>query len=96
MGNSLIDVVMPFDEVRVLDALNGLNANTIKKRDCIPWPDIKEGGNNKANVRTNLYSAVHPANFGQAFDGCLQGFAMGFKKKTRTCFWQFAQPDNTH
>ncbi len=80
MGNSFIDIVMPLDEVGVLDALNGLNANSIKKRDWISWPDINEGSNNTANVGADLYNALHPANFTQAFDGCLQGFAMEFNK----------------
>jgi hypothetical protein len=71
MGNSLIDIVMPLDEVGVLDALNGLNADSIKKRDWVSWPDIKEGGNNAANVDAKLYTAVHSANFTQAFGGCL-------------------------
>jgi hypothetical protein len=78
---------VPLDEFSMLDALNHLDANSIKQRDGISWNDIEKSGDNTATVCANLDNAVLVTNFTHAFDGCLQHFAMGFNKIELTLFF---------
>jgi hypothetical protein len=48
---------MPADEVEILDELDGLDADAVKQRDRIAWPDAKKGRNYAAHICAFFYDA---------------------------------------
>ncbi len=71
---------MPADEVKILDKLDGLDADAVKQRDRIAWPDDKRGHNHAALVCANFYDAFHACDFSQPLDRCLQLLAVALNE----------------
>jgi hypothetical protein len=71
---------MPLDEFRMLDYLNGLDANRVKQGDRISSSNIEDGGDDTADVCATFHDAFHILSFTQTFDGGLDRLAMRFDK----------------
>jgi hypothetical protein len=67
---------VPADEVEILDEHNGLDADAVKQRDGIAWPDVEKGHNYAAHICANFYDAFYACDFVQPLDRCLQRIAV--------------------
>jgi hypothetical protein len=68
LRNPIADVIVPLDELRMLDAFNCFDANSIEQRDRIAGPDIKKSSDDAADVCTNLDNTIHGGDLSQSFD----------------------------
>ena len=71
---------MPVDEVKILDELDGLDADAVKQRYGIAWSDIEKGRNYAAHICANFYDAFHAYDLAQPLDCCLQCLAVALNE----------------
>ena len=75
-----LDFGAPLDEISMLDHLNCLDANTVEQRDWISSLNIKDCGNDTADVRADFDDAFHVLDFSQTFDGGFDSLTLRFNK----------------
>ncbi len=80
MGNIFADLRVPTDEVEILDELDGLDADAVKQRDGIAWPDVEKVRNYPAHICANFYDAFHACDLAQPLDRCLQRLAVALNE----------------
>ncbi len=80
LGNIFADLRVPADKVKILDELNGLDADAVKQKDGIAWPNVKKGLNYAAHICANFYDAFHVCDLAQPLDCCLQRLAVALNE----------------
>ena len=71
---------MPFDEIRMFDYFDGLDASGVEQGDGIPGTDVVDGSDYAADVCTNFDDAFHILDFAQTFDGGFDRFTVRFNE----------------
>jgi hypothetical protein len=79
LGNFATDIVMPPDEVWVLDDFDCLDTNAVKQRNRISHLNIEQRSDHTTNICVDFYNDIHIANLPKTSDGQLLRLLMGLK-----------------
>jgi hypothetical protein len=83
------DFGVPLDEVRMFDYFNGLDTSGVEQGDGIPGPDVEDGSDYAADVRTNFEDAFHILDFAQTFNGGFYCLAMRINEVEFTLVFRY-------